>query len=218
MSPAQLKERTALGLVFILGVVLIVMAVPRLVAGVLGAPADRVVFHLRDGARVTDEALAGMVAARRAALSWHETAQGHRDIAAAALHLGHRREDTADYETALQAVRRSLRMAPIDPHSWARLAHLAMVHERDALMAIKALGASVRAGAYEPTIDPWRVGLMLRLWPVASAAEREIFASQIRQLAEEDQDRLTELRTDPRATSIIDAALKTARPSAGPGM
>ncbi|MEM7024858.1 MAG: hypothetical protein AAF637_20100 [Pseudomonadota bacterium] len=216
MASARLKERTALGLVFILGVVLIVMAVPRLVAGVLGVPADRVGFHLRDGAQVTDEALIGMVAARRAALSWHETARAHRDIAAAALHLGHRHQDPEEYEAALQAVRRSLAMAPVDPHSWARLAHLAMTHERDALMAIKALRASIQAGAYEPTIDPWRVALMLRLWSVATVGERELFTSQIRQLSEEDPDALMALRSDARIASIIDAALEAPGSSTAP--
>jgi hypothetical protein len=112
-----------LGLV--LGVVLLVLAGPRLVAAVLGTPADRVAFYLEDGQRVTDEVLAGLVVARRAAAGWHQTAQDYRDIAAAELMLAHRGAQAPAYEDAERALGRSLAMAPLDPHGWAQLAHVA---------------------------------------------------------------------------------------------
>ena len=143
-------QRAPLVFALLLGVVLIAMAGPRLMAALLDGPADRVLFYLQRGATVTDEALTGLIAARRSAIAWHETAQGHRDIAEAELHLIHRGRDASGFAQAERAVRRSLAIGPIDPHSWARLAHIAWRRDRDARVAGAALRASVEVGAYEP--------------------------------------------------------------------
>jgi hypothetical protein len=199
----------------LLGLVLMVVAGPRLVAALLDGPADRVVFYLQDGANVTDEALSGLIAARRSAAAWHETAQGQRDIAAAALQLIHRGRQAADYEEAERAVRRSLALAPVDPHTWARLAHIAWLRDREAHAASTALRASIQVGAYEPTLTAWRVGLILRLWDAVAAEDRSIFAAQIRQLAKDEPDTLIRLGTDPEAARIIDEALGADRSMRG---
>lgn len=186
-----------------LGVVLLVLAGPRLVAAVLGTPADRVAFYLEEGQRVTDEALAGLVVARRAAAGWHETAQDYRDIAAAELMLTRRGAQASSYQDAERALVRSLAMAPLDPHGWARLAHVAALQGRDGTSVIAALRASIRTGPYEPTLAAWRVAMMLRLWDVATVEDRTLFLTQIRQWAREDPDDLAALRTDPQAAPIL---------------
>lgn len=212
-SRAQRGAVLALGLS--LGVLLLALAGPRLVAAVLGTPADRVVFYLEEGQRVTDEALAGLVAARRAAAGWHETAQDHRDIAAAELMLAHRGANPQGYEDAERALRRSLAMAPVDPHGWARLAHAAALQGRDGGAVVAALRASIRTGPYEPTLAAWRVAMMLRLWDVASVEDRTLFLAQIRQLAREDPDSLAALMTDPQAAPILADLLGLRIPAAG---
>jgi hypothetical protein len=196
------------------GVLLLALAGPRLVAAVLGTPADRVVFYLERGRRVTDEALTGLVVARRAAAVWHETAQDHRDIAAAELMLAHRGADAAGFEEAERALGRSLAMAPVDPHGWARLAHVAALQGRDPQTVIAALRASVQTGRYEPTLAAWRVAMMLRLWSAGSVEDRILFLTQIRQLAREDPDSLAVLRTDPQAAPILADLLGPSVPSA----
>jgi hypothetical protein len=185
-----------------LGVLLLALAAPRLVAAVLGTPADRVVFYLEDGQRVTDEALTGLVVARRAAAGWHATAQDFRDIAAAELMLAHRGANSQGYEDAERALGLSLAMAPVDPHGWARLAHVAWLQDRDA-DSVAALRASIQTGSYEPTLAAWRVVMMLRLWEAASVEDRTLFLTQIRQLAWEDPDSLAEIRNDPQAAPIL---------------
>jgi len=195
--------RATLALALLLGVLLSALAAPRLVAAVLGLPADRVVFYLERGQRVTDGALAGLVSARRAAAAWRDTAQDHRDIAAAELMLAHRGATTAGYENAERALGRSLAMAPVDPHGWARLAHVAALQNRDARSVIAALRASIQTGGYEPTLAAWRVAMMLRLWEAGSVDDRILFLTQIRQLAREDPGSLAALRTSPQAASIL---------------
>jgi hypothetical protein len=190
-----------LGLV--LGVVLLVLAGPRLVAAVLGTPADRVAFYLEDGQRVTDEVLAGLVVARRAAAGWHQTAQDYRDIAAAELMLAHRGAQAPAYEDAERALGRSLAMAPLVPHGWARLAHVAALQGRDGASVIAALRASIRTGPYEPTLATWRVATMLRLWDVATVEDRTLFLTQSRQWTREDPDGLAALRAEPQAARIL---------------
>jgi hypothetical protein len=192
----------------LLGVVLVTMAGPRLVAAVLDGPADRVLFYLQRGANVTDEALRGLIAARRSAIVWHETAQGHRDVAEAELHLAYRSQDAGSFVEAERAVRQSLSIAPVDPHSWARLAHIAWRRDQDAHTASAALRASVQVGPYEPTLTPWRVRLILRLWDAVSAANRLAFAAQIRQLAQDEPSTLAELAADPKSARILDEALR----------
>jgi hypothetical protein len=192
----------------LLGVVLVTMAAPRLVAAMLDAPADRVLFYLQRVANVTDEALIGLIAARRSAIAWHETAQGHRDVAEAELHLAHRSQDAGSFAEAERAVRQSLSIGPVDPHSWARLAHIAWHQNRDAHTASAALRASVQVGSYEPTLTAWRVRLILRLWDAVSAANRLIFATQIHQLAQDEPSTLAALAADPKSARIIDEALR----------
>ncbi len=203
-----------LALSLLLSVLLLALAAPRLVAAVLATPADRVVFYLEEGQRVTDEALAGLVVARRAAAGWHETAQDYRDIAAAELMLAHRGTGSQGYEDVERALGRSLAMAPVDPHGWARLTHVAWLQDRDA-DAVAALRASIQTGSYEPTLAAWRVAMMLRLWEVASVEDRTLFLTQIRQLAREDPDSLAALRTDPQAAPILADLLGLRIPAAG---
>jgi hypothetical protein len=203
-------QRSSLALGLLLGVVLIAMAAPRFVAALLDGPADRVVFYLQRGANVTDEALIGLVAARRSAIAWHETAHGHRDIAEAELHLIQRSREVSDFADAERAVRRGLAIAPIDPHSWARLAYIALLRDRDTRAAAAALRTSVQVGAYEPLLTGWRVRLILRLWDAVGADDRHVFAAQIRQLAQDEPGTLAQLGVDPRAARIIDEALRMA--------
>jgi hypothetical protein len=195
--------RGTLALALSLGVLLLALAAPRLAAAVLGAPADRVVFYLERGQRVTDEALTGLIVARRAAAVWHETAWDHRDIAAAELMLAHRGAGTVSYEVAERALGQSLTMAPVDPHSWARLAHVAALQGRDARAVIALLRASIRTGRYEPSLAPWRVAMMLRLWEAGSVEDHVAFLGQIRQLAREDPESLAALRTNSQAAPIL---------------
>jgi hypothetical protein len=205
-------QRVTLVLGLSLGVLLMVMAAPRLVAAILDGPADRVIFYIRHGATVTDEALRGLIVARRAAADWHETAQGDRDIAAAELELIHRGRSEAGYDQAEHAVRRSLALGPVDPYAWARLAHIAWLRDRDARTAVAALRASIRVGGYEPTLTTWRAGLILQLWDATPAEDRHAFAGQIRELAREqpkDLDRLS--AADPEAARIVTEALGDAR-------
>lgn len=204
----------ALALGLLLGVLLLALAGPRLVAAVLGTPADRVVFYLEERQRVTNEALAGLVVTRRAAAGWHETAQDYRDIAAAELMLAHRGASSQGYEDAERALGLSLAMAPVDPHGWARLAHVAWLQDRYT-DSVAALRASIQTGSYEPTLAAWRVAMMLRLWEVASVEDRTLFLTQVRQLAREDPDALAALRTDPQAAPILADLLGLRIPAAG---
>jgi hypothetical protein len=204
------SQRASLVLGLLLGMALIAMAGPRLVAALLDGPADRVVFYELRGATVTDEALRGLIAARRSAAAWHETTQGHREIAEAALQLLHRGQEANALAEAKRAVKRSLTIGPVDPHSWARLAHVAWLRDRDARAASMALRASVQVGAYEPTLTAWRVSLILKLWDALAADDRVVFAAQIRQLAQDEPDTLAKLTVDSRAARIIEAALQMA--------
>jgi hypothetical protein len=197
------RGRAGIVLSLLLGALLCVLAGPRLVGAVVGAPADRVMFYLDRGQPVTDQALRGLVVARQAAVAWRESAQDYRDIGTAALLLAHRGGDRSDYDDAEQALHQGLAMAPLDPHSWARLAHIAVARDRDAPAAIRALRASLQSGAYEPSLDAWRVALMLRLWEAGTVEDRVAFVLPIRQWAREDPDGLAALSADPHARAIL---------------
>jgi hypothetical protein len=203
-------RRASLVVALGMGVLLMAMAAPRLVAAVLDAPADRVVFHLRRGADVTDQAFRGLIAARRAASAWHETAQGQRDVAEAELQLFHRGAGLGEFEEAKRAVRRSLARAPVDPHSWARLAHIVWLRDRDARAVSTALLTSIQVGFYAPTLTAWRAALILQLWDAVGADDRRIFAAQIRQLAQDEPSTLAQLAVDLQAARMIDEALEMA--------
>ena len=206
------SERVTFALGLSLGVLLMAMAGPRLVAAVLDGPADRVTFYIRHGAAVTDEALRGLIVARRSAADWHETAQGDREIAAAELELIDRGGSEAGYDEADRAVRRSLALGPVDPHAWARVAYIAWRRDRDARTAVAALRASIQVGNYEPGLAAWRVGLILQLWPTAAPEDRPIFAAQIRRLARDQPEVVDRLSVaDPEAGRIVAEVLGDVR-------
>jgi hypothetical protein len=104
------------------GVVLLALATPRVVGGILAAD-GAALAALGRGERVSATRLADAAAARRSALGWHESAETW--TALAALELARSRDirlpETARrafVDAAITAYRRGLSRGPAQPYAW----------------------------------------------------------------------------------------------------
>src|SRR4051794_24839324 len=171
----------------IAGLALLALALPQLVVALTHLPGDRVLFALRYGGSVSQDALAGLAENRAGTLGWWPTADAWRERAAAAFELAMRRRaegvpDPVHIAIADEAGRQALARAPIDPQGWLRLAWLAWLDRDDAEQAAALLKVSVASGRYAPEIEAERVRLILAIWSKLDGDTRQPFGHQVRRL------------------------------------
>lgn len=199
----------------LIGALVFAFGLLQFAAAIVAAPADPIIAALDDHQPVSDAALERLVASRRAANGWARSPQFYRDIGRAARILAQRAgDDRARAESAFtlaaQATENGLRLAPVDPISWLRLAAIRLTVDGDLHAALAALRAAARSGPYDPVRTEARVRITLRLWPVLDRSDRMLFQQQFQHLWNDDSDALTRLALDERAYLIALAMLDDA--------
>ena len=192
----------------LVGITTIWLAFPRFVGALVAVPGDPVIFAARRDQPVGDRALDAAIAARQGALSWTESSSHLREIGAAALELAYRfRDDPSpalDYaEVAERSLSGSLTLAPVDTHSWARLAVAKWMTGNSTGEIVGALRASILTGRYEPRMTEWRLRLVLAMWPYIGVGDRPDFEDQFWYLWNDDPEALVGLSLDERWDAII---------------
>jgi tetratricopeptide (TPR) repeat protein len=150
----------------LLGIVLLALAVPRLVAAFYLLPGDPGMALLDSGQLPSPAAYERIIVSRRAAASWLPASSTLVDLGVASLSLaqvsvGRRARLLAQAERQLRA---GLAGAPADPHAWTYLAFIHTAtgdHER----AARALDLALRIGPYQPELALPRAALGLTNWP-----------------------------------------------------
>lgn len=188
------------------------LAGPRLAAALAALPGDAGAFALQHEADLSDEALQRVIDARRDGLAIVDNADHRREIADALLALAGHMPPGAEREGRLDAAeaetRRALATAPADPFSWARLARIELLRETpDRAAAADALRGSMRAGAYDPNLTEWRLGMALALWPDLTTDDRRLYARHVPLLWRDDPQGLLRLSMEDRAFAVVSALL-----------
>jgi hypothetical protein len=170
------------------GLALVILAIPRLIAGWLILEHEPTVRRVQYGHPLPLEAL---IAARRdyeASLLWRAGGQERAALASILLRMANQLGienpgGRAVLEAARDAVGATLRVRPADPYSWARLAETERLLRGTGPVFQAALLRSIETGPHEPSLLPFRVALGVQSWVALDEGLRQAVAAQIRILA-----------------------------------
>lgn len=195
----------------LLGVALLGLGVPRLIAAGLSQEARAVLWDLEEGKDPPKpQRLAFAAADLAAAAGWVVEGQGLLDRSllllrqAESLSAGGERQRLLDDAEAVAAS--ALALAPGQPSAWARLARLRL-GRGDGTGAAAALRLSLLSGAVVPALMTWRLELGLRLRPYLDADTRALLDRQIRLTWILQPDHIARLATRPAEAAQVRHAL-----------
>ena len=180
------QGRWAGGLTLLLGVLILWLALPRLVASALLAARDPVIERMIAGERVAAAELLGLLASRALALGWVEDRDTHNERGTALTSLAFEQPEgaarTALLERAAGAIRAGLAVAPADPKDWMQLGYLLVLLEGDITPeAARAFLFSIRTGGFAaPDFLHRRLFWTLAHWTFYDEEERRQIRDQIR--------------------------------------
>jgi hypothetical protein len=215
-----LADRVTRWASIVLGVLMAMLALPQLAAALMGLPADPVLFALRAGKPVSDEALRVLEHSRAAIVGWYPNALAYRERSGAALLRAGRAAAAGDPGAGEQralagtAARAALARAPVDPQGWATLARLAWDGDGNPDRTRDLLRASFATGGYQPGLTAARVRLTLVLWPTLGPEDRALFGREIRHLWRDEPDSVARFALEGEDLLVIagvlddDAALR----------
>ena len=191
------------------GVILIVLAGPRLMAGLAALRSDSVLKMVEHGRQPTPEALARLVESRRDAAAWAEDGRLWLAVGLARL-ASARKVDRADLQRrildrAIYAIDRSLALAPGNAVGWMRLAEALLLRAGPSPRAAQALQMSVRNAPVAPEFAVERLRLLLQVWDEFNDAGRDMVTRQVQiiQANPRAAARLARLRLDGRAGTLL---------------
>ena len=187
------------GISLLLAACLLVLAVPRLVAGLALLPGDGAVELMEAGTLPTEAGLKRAITAQVASLEAMPQPLPHLNIAYLSLALAEAGSSPGPEQADLLTVarhhlERALAMAPGDARAWSMLAALRNNQGNDLEAAARALTLSFAANPHMPLLAPFR-------WPASLILQARLDAVVRRQA---DAEFLTFFRLHP------DSAVRTA--------
>lgn len=171
ITPTRRRDRAGLVLAGLLGLVLLGAGGVSLGSAVTALPARAVLGDLRAGRPVADAEAQAAAAALDRAGRWQASAELAADRGLLLL-----RRDDAEAERATEA---ALRLGPVQPSAWARLAALRAARG-EAEGAVQALRLSMLTGAVVPELTRSRIELGLALADRLDPATRALLVRQFR--------------------------------------
>jgi len=195
-----------------LGLLLLAMATPRLMAGLAIEPHDALLRAVGNGRSVELTEVLQAAQDYEDAVGWHRNAEDLADLAGLYFVAASQfpADDVLREEFLLRAVERdkaSLQRAPAQPNAWARLA-LALINlDREPELARRALVQSLRLSPWQPRLAQLRAGLGLRVWPQLDAEARELVLLQVRLAAAIDPKGLAAVVPTPALWAVVEQAL-----------
>ena len=193
-------------------VLLIVLAVPRLLAAVTVLPSAPTLNRLQSLETVKTRDLERLVRNQSRALVWRAGGRTWTDLGLAQLMLAERlgQGDPRGREMfigARQALTEGLSVAPANPFAWSRLAYAEAVLAGWSEPATSALRMAFITGPNEPRLLWPRLRLALSAWPHVAAADQEMILYQLRQAWSADPEALAALVGEQDQADVARAAL-----------
>lgn len=171
--------------VLVLGIALLVLAVPRTAAHSKMAPGKAVLSDLARGKSVSPARIRRAITGHKDALSWLEMADGWIDIGAFTLALARRTDLTVSARQELlsqskAALSAGLSLAPSRPFAWSQLAQVHQIVDLTDSAVDPLLRLSMETGAKEPRLLTQRVRIGYAARAVLSKATSDRLAADVR--------------------------------------
>ncbi len=166
------------------GVLILVLAVPRTIAAFQLLPGDPVVQSVRDRKAVSEENLEMSIQTRNDAREWVSSARIQKDLSLAYLKLARREgyggETGGGYlRESIEALKTGLSLSPADPYAWARLAFARIKNGSTAADVKRALFLSFLTGPHEKRLAISRIQYAILLWHRLDPDQRALVLDQI---------------------------------------
>ena len=168
----------------VLGVALVALGVPRLIAAVTILPAEPVMATLQQGGKVGDDDLAAFEqrwTRARAFVSWGRL---DSDLALAKLARAERLSSPSDRraltEEAIRLLREALSRTPSNSFAWARLAYALALRDGPTEEGAEAWRMSVLTAPADRRLTLWRAEFGVSLLPRLSSSSTDLLYRQIR--------------------------------------
>ena len=201
--------------------VLIAMAVPRLVAGVLLIPGDPILRRVLERMPVSAAELERLAESRRAALHWHTRGRTGTDLGLALLLRAERMRIVVaerDLGPARAALTDALAQAPASPHGWLRLAILERLATGDAAAVARLAEMSMLTGPAEREILFPRLELALAVWDEGTETFRALVRPQLDWAWRADRAATAQAARRAGALDVLRTMLATIRPEDMPAL
>jgi hypothetical protein len=214
MTPIRRKERAGLGgkagvvaLSLLLGGLLLVMAVPWLVAECLMLPGNHILTAIENRQEVSAEDLRRLILSRERALAWTQSSATRVELASAQILLAEREVGGgaryhAMMQQAIATLRDGLSRGPANPFAWTRLAYAGLAEAEPARRVVPVLAMAIETAPVQPGLTFARLELCLLEWPYFAQSRPVLFVEQVRVAWHEDPRRLVRLA---QSTGRIDA-------------
>jgi hypothetical protein len=206
------RRLVAAGLGGLLGIGLLVLAVPRTIATLATIPSSVVLARLQNQQPVGTGDLETVVRAQRRGLAFVDDGRMATDLGLAELLLAERLADDdpavpGRLASAIATLRQGLAAAPGNPYAWARLAYAeARLHGWTPL-ALSSLRLALLTASYEPRLLWSRLRLSFLAWPYMPPSDQDLVGQQIRLAWQEDPAKLARLSVDLDRTAVVRGVL-----------
>ena len=218
--------RLALIVPLFLSIAILSLAVPRVVASVLTAPAQRTILTVESGKTSEAERLVRAATYVERATDWEQSSQRFGELGFLRLLQVFQtdRDDPARpalIGEASQSLQHSVQLSPARPHPWVRLVYARALEDADPSELADLLAQSIRTGPYVSEISVTRLELLLRLWKHITPKTRTYAMKQVRYIWPKAGGKLLRvvqntprpdiirfaLRHDPEALERVDAVV-----------
>jgi hypothetical protein len=204
-----------IGVSLSLGLLLIVLAAPRLYAELVMLPGNAMLDAIDHGQTITTADLRILQRSRERAPGWTDSGRARLELAAADILLAQREVGGgARYhelmDAALQALGDSLSRAPADPYAWTRLAYARLADGETAERVVPILAMAIEAAPVEATLVFPRLELCLIEWPYFAEANPALFQDQVRLAWDQSRFRLVRLALSTGRRDAVRGALAEA--------
>jgi hypothetical protein len=196
----------------IAGVVLIVLATPRLVAAVIDLPARPVIVEISAGKLLDSRLVAIAADSRASALDWVDSGRGRADLGflhfVEARRLGlHDAAGQAHLGNSRTIHRQAVSLSPVQAHVWTRLAHTELLQNGPSARVSTLLGQAIASAPFNPVLVFQRLELCFLTWRNLDPGVRAAAAGQIRFAASIAPKRLARLAVERYAMAAVREAL-----------
>jgi hypothetical protein len=205
--------RLALIVPLLLSIALLTLAVPRVVASVLTAPAHRTILIVESGKTSEAKPLARAATYVERATGWEISARRFGELGFLRLLQAFQTDRDDPTRPALigkasDGLRQALQLSPARPHPWVRLAYARALEDADPTELADLLTQSVRTGPYVAEISIARLDLLLRIWTHLSPDMRTYAMKQVRYIWPKAGRELLRVVRDTPRPEIIRFALR----------